>query len=146
MQLKLVPLLFTIPPENIRQTLLASARASDPDFPADNSGLVLTHFSHVCELFTNEGETIYVADRRTVVAGMSAPRGLNYITFFAEDFTYLGKFLYIKARPLWCEGGKLYLFGNLDGGTVSDGNNTIDVSGGWRNVRFYPEKAYKSSS
>jgi len=87
-----------------------------------------------------------VADRRTVVAGMSAPRGLNYITFFAEDFTYLGKFLYIKARPLWCEGGKLYLFGNLDGGTVSDGNNTIDVSGGWRNVRFYPEKAYKSSS
>lgn len=135
-----------IAPENIRQVLLASAQASDPDLSPNNSGLILTHFSHVCELSTDEGETIYVGDRRAVLAGMLAPRGINYITFFAEDFTYLGKYQYVTARPLWCDGGKLYLFGSLDAGDVPSGNNVIDVSRGFQRVRFYYEEEYGSSN
>ena len=132
--------------ENIRQVLLASAQASDPDLSPNNRGLILTHFSHVCELSTDEGKTIYVGDRRAVLAGMLSPRGLNYITFFAEDFTYLGKYQYVAARPLWCDGGKLYLFGSLDGGDVPDENNVIDVSRGFHRVRFYYEETYGSST
>ena len=94
---------------------------------------------------TDDGKRIYVGDRRAVLAGMSVPRGLNDITFFSEDFTYLGKYRYIAARPLWCDGGKLYLFGSLDAGDIS-GNNVIDVSSGFQNVRFYHEEAYGSSN
>ena len=134
-----------ITPENIRQVLLTSAQASDPDLSSNNSGVILTHFSHVCELSTGDGKIIYVGDRRAVLGGMSSPRGLNFITFFSEDFTYLGKFQYVHARPLWCNGGKLFLFGSLDAGSVPSGNNVIDVSRGFQNVRFYHEKAYGSS-
>lgn len=135
-------------PENIRQVLLASAQASDPDLASNNPGLILTHFSHVCELSTDDGKTIYVGDRRAVLGEISAPRGLNFITFFAEDFTYLGKgkFQYLNARPLWCNGGKLFLFGNLDSGNVPARSNVIDVSRGFQNVRFYHEEAYGSSA
>jgi hypothetical protein len=134
-----------IAPENIRQVLLASAQASDPDLSSKNPGLFLTHFSHVCELSTDDGKRIYVADRRSVLRGMSSPRGLNFITFFAENHTYLGKFRYVQARPLWCEGGKLFLFGNLEGATPG-GGNVIDVSRGFQNIRFYHEEAYGSST
>jgi len=132
-------------PVNIRQILLTSAQTSDPDLASNNSGVILTHFSHVCELSTDDGKTIYVGDRRVVLAGMSAPRGLNYITFFAGDFTYLGKYQYINARPLWCDEGKLYLSGGLDGNEVSNRENVIDVSKGFQNTRLYYEEAYGSS-
>jgi hypothetical protein len=137
-----------IAPEDIRQVLLSSAQANDPDLSAKNPGLLLTHFSHVCELSTDDGKRIYVADRRAVLRGMSSPRGLNFITFFAEDHTYLGKFRYVQARPLWCDGGKLFLFGNLEGATPSGSNtsNVIDVSRGFQNIRFYHEEAYGSST
>lgn len=135
-----------VTPENVRRVLLASAQASDPDLASNNPGLILTHFSHVCELSTDDGKTIYVGDRRAVLGEMSAPRGLNFITFFAEDFTYLGKFQYVNARPLWCNGGKLFLFGNLDSGNVPARSNVIDVSRGFQNVRFYHEEAYGSSA
>src|SRR5204862_4038457 len=93
---------------DVRSALLASAKRSDPDFP-DSHNLVLTHFSHVGQLVSSSGEVIYVADRRAVIAGMLAPRGQNYITFFDDQFRYLGKVGYALSRPLWCEGSRLYL-------------------------------------
>ena len=132
-------------PDNIRQTLLTSAQTSDPDFPSESREPILTHFSHVCELSTEYGQILYVADRRAVIAGMLAPRGLNYITFFSEDFMYLGKFRYSNSRPLWCDGGKLYLLGDLDADNIPSVGNVIDVSRGFQNIQFYREKAYGSS-
>src|SRR6185503_13861634 len=59
---------------DVRSSLLASARRSDPDFP-DGRDVLLTHFSHVGQLVSSKGEVVYVADRRAVLAGMLAPRG-----------------------------------------------------------------------
>ncbi len=129
--------------QDVRQSLLASAQNGDPALLS--SDLVLTHFSHVCELVKSDGGIIYVADRRAVLPGMSAPRGLNYITFFTEDFTYLGKVRYTSARPLWCDNNKLYLFGNLDGGDIPGEGNVIDLSGGFHDLQLYSEEAYGSS-
>ena len=68
-------------PVDIRAKLLPAANVGDPDHP-DGENVVLTHFSHVGQLTTDAGGTIYVVDRRAVIAGMLAPRGKNAILFF----------------------------------------------------------------
>src|SRR5262245_1305187 len=114
---------------DIRAALLASAEKSDPDFP-DGRNSVLTHFSHVGQLVTTSGDVIYVADRSAVLAGMLAPRGQNFITFFDQQFRYLGKIRYTESRPLWCDGSRLYLFGELDSLVNGLSGNVIDVARG----------------
>jgi len=127
---------------NARQAMFDSASVSDPEL---SSPVVLTHFSHVCQLVENNGDVVYVADRRAVLPDMPMPRGLNYITFFAEDFTYLGKLRYVHSRPLWCDGSKLYLFGNLDVNELPGNGNVIDVSKGFNDLVIYYEEVYGSS-
>jgi hypothetical protein len=129
---------------DVRAALLASAKKGDPDFP-DGQRAILTHFSHVGQLATSSGETIYVADRRAVAAGMLAPRGQNYITFFDGRFRYLGRLGYVASRPLWCDGSRLYLFGDLDGFATGLSGNVIDVTGGYEHLRAYHVRAYGSS-
>jgi hypothetical protein len=128
---------------DVRAAMLASAKRSDPDFP-DGHSLVLTHFSHIGQLVSSSGELVYVADRRAVIAGMLAPRGQNYITFFDREFRYLGKIGYGASCPLWCDGSRLYLFGDLDGGGRLSGN-VIDIAGGYANLAAYHVRAYGSS-
>jgi hypothetical protein len=131
-------------PLDIRASLLASAQTSDPDFP-DGRNMVLTHFSHVGQLVSSKGKRIYVADRRAVIAGMLAPRGQNYVTFFDDQFGYLGKIRYIASRPLWCDGSRLYLFGTLDDTATNLSGNVIDVVDGFDHLRVYCTRAYGSS-
>ena len=129
---------------DVRALLLASAQRGDPDFP-DGRNSVLTHFSHVGQLETSGGEVLFVADRRAVLAGMRAPRGQNFITFFDREFRYLGKIRYTESRPLWCDGSQLYLFGELDGTGTGLSGNVIDVARGYAGLRAYHAPAYGSS-
>ena len=108
-------------PVDLREMLASSAKKADKDFP-DGNDVLLTHFSYLGKLQTKEG-VIYVADMRSILNNMSAPRGVNYIMFFDNKYRFLGKQSYASSMPLWCEEGKLYLFGDLDG--FSD-------RGGWK--------------
>jgi hypothetical protein len=137
------------PPKDVREALLASATKSEPEFP-DGRDLLLTHFSYVGKLATSQGEAIYVADQRAVIAGMPAPRGQSFIVFFDRQFRYLGKIGYVRSRPLWCKGGCLYLYGDLDGfpqpgQKFPPGGNVIDVTDGYKNLKSYHAYAYGSS-
>jgi len=135
-------------PVDVRAALLESAKKSEPDFP-DVRNSVLTHFAHVGELMTSRHEIIYVADQRAVTADALSPHGLNFIVFFDEHFQFLGKINYGSSRPLWCAGGKLYLFGDLDGfpepGRNYSHGNVIDVADGFENLKIYHAKTYGSS-
>ena len=136
-------------PHDIRAALLEAAREDDPHFP-DGRDVILTHFSHIGELRTARGERILVADQRAVLAGMLAPRGQNRISFFDERLHYLGSIGYVHSRPLWCDGSRLYLFGDLDGfpqpgQTNPPGGNVIDVSSGFDGLKNYHASAYGSS-
>ena len=129
--------------ETARQQLLAAARRDDPDFP-DEKNVKLVHFSDVGSLKTNDGP-ILVVDRRSVLTGMLAPRGLNFIIFFDDQMNYLGKLRYTKSRPLYCQNGKLYLYGELDGVPPAGDGNVIDVTLGYGALKIYREYAYGSS-
>jgi len=129
---------------DIRSSLLASASLGDADFP-DGHSMVLTHFSHVGQLVSSSGQVVYVADTRAVVPGMLAPRGRNYIAFFNSQFRYLGKVGYVSSRPLWCEGSRLYLFGDLDGVATGLSGNVIDIADGYEHLTAYHAQAYGSS-
>ncbi len=134
-------------PENsidVRELLLESAKKGDPGFP-NGKEVLLTHFSHVGHLMTASGERIHVVDRRAVLAGMLAPGGQNYITFFDGRHQFLGKIHYIGSRPLWCDGSRLYLFGDLDGAPGELIGNVIDVSKGYSSLTAYHASAYGSS-
>jgi len=139
---------------DVRAKLLAAAERSEPDFP-DGRSLVLTHFSHVGQLVTARGETIYVASRHSVTADVLAPHGQAFITFFDEKFHYLGRIAYGESYPLLCEGSKLYLSGDLDRRfwnsdldrqleNVPPGN-VIDVAGGFEKLTNYHAHVYGSS-
>jgi hypothetical protein len=133
---------------DVRAALLFSAKKNDSNFP-NGQDAVLTHFSHVGQLVTSRGEIIYVVDERAVTAGVLSPHGLNFIVFFDRHFQFLGKINYVNSRPLWCDGGKLYLFGDLDGFPNDEKNysrgNVIDVAGGFENLKIYHAKVYGSS-
>ena len=132
-------------PWDVRAALLASAKKGEADFP-DGHKLLLTHFSHLGQLVTSHREIIYVADQRAVIAGQMSPHGLNFIAFFDSHFRFLGKINYVNSRPLWCDGSKLYLFGDLDS-RVSQypPGNVIDIAGGYKGLKVYHAKVYSSS-
>jgi hypothetical protein len=132
-------------PLDVRAALLASAKKDEADFP-DGHKLLLTHFSHVGQLITSRGEIIFVADQRAVIADQMAPHGLNFIAFFDSHFRFLGKINYVKSRPLWCDGSKLYLFGDLDSRIPQyPPGNVIDLARGYKNLKVYHAKVYGSS-
>ncbi|HXF10501.1 MAG TPA: hypothetical protein VN625_06920 [Desulfuromonadaceae bacterium] len=133
-----------VQPTDIRAALLKSARENDPDFP-DGKNSMLTHFSHVGQLTTLRGETIYVADERSVTTRALSPHGRNFIVFFDKHFQLLGKMNYVNSRPLWCEGNKLYLFGDLDGLPKHSPGNVVDLGRGFGHLEVYHANIYGSS-
>jgi hypothetical protein len=139
----------TAHPRDVRAVLLDSAKYSEPGFP-DSRQVLLTHFSYVGHVVTSQGDVIYVVDQRGVIAGMRAPRGQNFIVFFDQHFRYLGQIGYVQSRPLWCDGSRLYLFGDLDGSPQSGqsmpvGGNVIDLADGYQGIRLYHAHVYGSS-
>ncbi|MEW6128358.1 MAG: hypothetical protein AB1757_15070 [Acidobacteriota bacterium] len=128
---------------DIRESLLASAKKADKTFP-DDKDVLLTHFAYLGALKTTEGK-IFVVNMRSVLKGMSAPHGVNYIMFFNQRHRFLGKLNYASSMPLWCEGGKVYLFGDLDGISNPGEGNVIDLSNGFKKMKIYHAKKYGSS-
>ncbi len=88
---------------------------------------------------------IFVVNMRSVLANMNAPRGANFICFFGRRGNFLGKLSYLFSMPLWCEKGKLYLFGDRDIFDEYGPGNVIDLSDGYVNLKVYHEKKYGSS-
>jgi len=130
-----------VPPTDIRLRLLDSAQRANPEFP-DEKSVKLTHFGYLGSLDTPDGP-VYVVDQRGVIAGMPSPRGLNFILFFDARERYLGKLYYGLSRPLWCEGGKLVLWGSIS--SMAGVGNVVDLSTGFRNLAVREERIYGSS-
>lgn len=73
-------------------------------------GLQQTQLAHIGHLDTADGR-YEVALQRIVREGMLAPRGQRHLRLFTEDGRLVATYSLSGAEPLWCEGGKLYLFG-----------------------------------
>jgi hypothetical protein len=132
--------------KDLRSELQTAAAKKDKDFP-DGKGVKLTRFAHVCDLAT-KGGLMHVVDQRAVLTGMLAPRGRNKISFYDEKLRLTGQLRYIQSAPLWCEGGKLYLFGGLDGGEACKDKlkcNVVDWGAGGTEPKLLHEKMYGSS-
>ena len=114
---------------DVLSKLLLAAEVGDPGHP-DGENVVLMHFSHLGQVTTVSGEKVYVADRRAVIGGMLAPWGKNAILFFNGRHRYLGKLKYVQSPPLWGEGARLFISGNLEGFFNLVQGNVIDLSGG----------------
>ena len=141
-------------PIDVRTALFESAKKSEPDFP-DGRDIVLTHFAEIGQLVTSRGDVIYVIEQFSVTADAMSPHGQTCIVFFDRKFQFLGKLGFGKSYPLWCEGSKLYLWGDLDRKfwntdldrrleKMSPGN-VIDVANGFENLTNYHAKIYGSS-
>jgi hypothetical protein len=128
---------------DIREVLIESAKRGDKEFP-DGKDVLLVHFSYLGKLHTKDG-VIFVADMRSALNHMPAPRGINSIMFFNRRYQFLGKQDFAASMPLWCEGGKLFLFGDLDGFSEIGQGNVIDLTKGYKNMRIYHQKRYASS-
>lgn len=76
------------------------------------AGRSLVHVSHVCNLTINQ-EQYLVIDMRELIKGAVVPRGLNQIVVLNGAFQLVQQIEYVNARPLFCEGNKLYLYGSL---------------------------------
>ena len=141
-------------PVDVRTALLESAKKSEPDFP-DGRNLVLTHFAEIGQLVTARGDVIYVIEQFSVTADAMSPHGQSFIVFFDKKFQFLGKIGFGKSYPLWCEGSKLYLRGDLDRKFFNTDldrrlenvppGNVIDVANGFENLTNYHAKVYGSS-
>lgn len=86
--------------------MLASAQASDPQFP-DGMSVKLTSFAYFGTVQSPDGP-IRVAYRTAVIAGMPAPRGLQELMYFDRDGRWLGNEK-PGAEPLWASGSLLML-------------------------------------
>ena len=128
---------------DLRERLLHSAQRADKAFP-NGQDVVLTHFAYLGKVQTRDG-VVYVVNQRAVLNNMPAPRGVNAVVFFNARLQWLGKLAYASNQPLWCERGKVYLFGDLDVPSDKGEGNVLDLSQGYRRLRIYHEKRYGSS-
>ena len=131
------------PKFDLRERLLHSAQHADKEFP-NGKDVVLTQFAYIGKVQTREG-VVYVVNQRAVLNNMPAPRGVNTVVFFNARLQWLGKLGYASSMPLWCERGKVYLFGDLDVPSDKGEGNVLDLSQGYRRLRIYHEKRYGSS-
>jgi len=123
-----------------------------PDF-ADGKETKMTRFHYVGNVNTAEG-AIHVVLYSHVITGMPCPRGYGAIIFFDKQHNYLGEInpflMGGNVGPLWCDDGKLYLFGRTkfmhiqSAGTRNNGN-ALDLSKGWKNRKLLDIYEYGSS-
>ncbi len=76
------------------------------------AGRSLVHVSHVCNLTIGQ-EKYLVVDMRELTKGAVVPRGLNQIVVLNRALQLVNQVEYGAARPLFCEGNKLYLYDKL---------------------------------
>jgi hypothetical protein len=75
-------------------------------------GLQQTQLAHIGHINTADGR-FEVAIQRLVLTGMLAPRGQTRLVLLTPNGTLADQFWYpcFECTPLWCEGGRIYLFG-----------------------------------
>ena len=106
---------------------LVEAKVLDPDRR-------LVHFSHTCSLRI-DGAEFPVVDVQEIVKGVSTPRGVNRIVVLGPDKKLVHRLEYTTERPLFCEGNRLYVFGDLEVGGVGPGGNVLTLSGRGKQVK-----------
>ena len=110
--------------QDSRQGLLQkafAAHAFDPDRE-------ITHVSHVCSLHL-DGQWFPVLDVQEVVKGAVVPRGANSIVVLDPDFKLARRLAYATERPLFCEGNRLYVWGDLQVEEASAEGNELTFTG-----------------
>ena len=116
-----------------------------------------TQLAIIGEIQAPEGKHV-VATQKIVTKGMLSPRGQSKLLLFNSDRKVVAKFGIIDGVPLWCEGSRIYLFGNgLFRGVPVDprinkmypgsaeGGNVIDFSKGILKPFITREQKYGSS-
>ncbi|WP_299820728.1 hypothetical protein [uncultured Roseibium sp.] len=90
-------------------------------------GRLLTHLSHVCNLTIGEG-AYPVLDVRELVRGAVTPRGQSRIVVIDPEFALMQSFEYGQARPLFCDGNRLFLNGDLAVDNIGPEGNVLEFS------------------
>lgn len=131
-------------------------RASAALVPGD--GLQQMQLAHIGHIETSEGRyEVFV--QRLVVTGMLAPRGQRHLHLLKADGRVAASYRIPDAEPLWCEAGKIYLFGlsHIPGISVDPvrlsqlppdalyTGNVIDLSQGIDHAVLRRENRYGSS-
>lgn len=93
----------------------------------------LVHMSHVCDLRL-KGSNFPVVDVRELVPGASTARGVNRIVVLNDKLAPVKTIAYTTERPLFCDGTKLFVFGDLSLGAGAEGN-VLEFVGDGRTVR-----------
>jgi len=91
-------------------------------------GRLLSHLSHVCNLDLG-GEVFPVLDIRELVPGATTPRGLARIAILNKEQAVVAVFEYGSARPLFCEGNRLFLHGDLAIDNIGPSGNVVEFAG-----------------
>lgn len=122
------------------------------------AGLQQTQLAHIGHIDTADGR-YEVCVQRLVLTGMLAPRGQRWLLLFTPDGQVVRAYSLSDAEPLWCEGGRIYLFGmgsvpgisvppELAAQFAADGlptGNVLDFLRGLDHARLVREKRYGSS-
>lgn len=73
----------------------------------------LVHLSNACVLRI-DGGNYPVVDIQEIVKSDTSPRGINQIVVLDPHMKPVKEIEYTTQRPLFCDGNKLYVFGDLD--------------------------------
>lgn len=84
----------------------------------------LIHLSHSCDLVI-EGRAYPVLDLRELVQGAVVPRGYNRLAVLTGKGEVLAVIEYGNARPLFCRGASLFLFGDIAVGNLGPEGNVL---------------------
>lgn len=95
-----------------------------------NADRGIARMSHVCSLRV-DGRLYPVIDLREVVKRELTADGVNTIVVLSPDLKPVQKINYTTEEPLYCDGNRLYVFGNL----------TVDGAPGSGNQLTFRERA-----
>jgi hypothetical protein len=91
----------------------------------------LVHVSHTCTL-TIDGQPYSAIDMRELVKGATTARGVNQVLLLNAENQLISRVEYGNARPLFCEGNKLYLHGDvIPDGQAEEGNVLVFTDSGF---------------
>ena len=109
-----------------RQALLAALEAQH----AFAASRLVAHVSHVCSLAIG-GSDYPVVDLQELVRGVAVPRGANAILILDPHLRLLHRIEYATERPLFCDGNRLYVWGDITvSGLAGEGNEiTLGAQG-----------------
>lgn len=87
----------------------------------------LVHLSHTCNLVI-AGRDYPVLDIRELIQGAVVARGYNRLATLNREGKVLAVIEYGNARPLFCRGASLFLFGDIAVGNVGPEGNVLTFS------------------